>query len=191
MALSNPVLCKQLDHVFSNANLHPCLRFIENPTPALKQQLVEALNANRHIPYRVEHDQLLKAPYTLVILNEKGKLVAGSAIKCLNQAAAEFGFTLVVPEYRRLGLGFTMTQQRLHVAEHLGANLVYSMIRDNNEKSRENLKKSGFRFAGKYLSRHDKKTRLDWYIKILQPISRQQRQRIMRQVMAERIAVIH
>jgi hypothetical protein len=76
-------------------------------------------------------------------------------------------------------------------ASDLGVKLIYSKVRDSNEKSRMNLKKAGFRFAGRYISRVDKATRLDWYTKSLQPLPRKQQKRIMREILSDSVAVLY
>lgn len=191
MVLLNTGLADQRDPIIAFDRQFPDYQLIENPGFQRKEKLADLLDANGHIPQPVDRQLLHQAPYVLVILNQYGELIGGSSIKSLDDGVAEFGFTIVAEPYRRMGLGNHITRRRLNQAIRLGARLICSMVRYNNVRSRNNLKKTGFRFAGRYLHRFDGKTRLDWYVKWLVPMSRHQRNHIMRKVIADRVAVIY
>jgi|GEM_PF-3477043 len=163
----------------------------ENPGHDLREKLANLIDSNGHAPQPVDRDVMHNAPYVLIVCDKSDNIIAGTCIKFAQQDTAEFGFSIVQNAFRRTGLGYWMTQRRLSRAGEMGISLVYSMVRDNNQASRNNLKKSGFRHAGRYLHRSDQKIRLDWYVKMLRPMSRRERNSLMRQIISDRIAVIH
>lgn len=166
-------------------------QIIENPNCDLRERLADLIDTNGHAPQSVDRDIISNAPYVLIITCHTGRIIAGSSIKSAHDGVAEFGFNIVEKEFRRIGLGYWMTSRRLKRADELGVSLVYSMIRNSNEASRNNLKKSGFRHAGRYLHRGDSKTRLDWYIRLIKPMNRIQRNHCMRRIIQNRVSVIH
>ena len=173
------------------ADCYTPVQFIENPGNKIRGQLAEALNQNAHIPYHVSAKTLYDLPYLVIALDKQQQVVAGSSIRTIHNQVGEFGFTLVTKPYRHRGIAYHMTQLRLNQAKQSGLKIVYAMVRDNNHRSRQNLKKACFRFAGKYLSQYDKCVRLDWYTQNLNPLSRKQRLQMMRPIMAHRISAIY
>ncbi len=167
------------------------LTAIDKPNLSERQELANMIDSNGHAPLPVDREVLNNAPYVLVLKDDREKIVAGACIKSINAGAAEFGFSIVDFKYRRMGLAYWMTQCRLVRAKQMGLSLVYSMVRDSNEASRNNLKKSGFRHAGRYLHRGDVKTRLDWYTMAIKPMSRSQRNKLVRMIISDRVAVIY
>ncbi len=166
-------------------------RIIENPGQEMRDNLATMIDDNAHAPQPVQRWLMYQAPYVLIVTDHRDQIIAGAGIKKIQRNTAEFGFSIVQPAFRRMGLGCWMTQRRLNYAHKLGLSLVYSMVRENNLASRQNLKKCGFRHAGRYLHKTDCRIRIDWYVKSLEPLTRNQRNHLMRPVIRERVAVLY
>lgn len=174
-----------------NVSILNFFKVIENPGIRLRRRLAEAINANGHMPYAIDKNSLYHAPYVIVILNDKGEIVAGCSIKSIAKQIAEIGHMIVLKSYQRLGIAQAMTQKRIEFARHAEIELLYAMVRDYNTISKRNLAKAGFTFQKQYLCPVNPESRLDCYTKPLQRLSRQRLILLLEQVLSERIPVIY
>lgn len=157
----------------------------------MRDKLADAIDANGHIPYKINRFELHNSPYLIILTEPDGKIIAGCSIKYWCTEIAEIGYMLVANPYRRLGIGQALVQKRISIARESGIRILYGMVREPNRKSRLNLEKAGFRPEGRIVCRVDSTARIVCYAKTLRPISEQRRQSLLREAMRDRVEAIY
>ncbi|WP_342343040.1 GNAT family N-acetyltransferase [Shewanella salipaludis] len=122
--------------------------------------LVDSRDDNAH---PLDHEAFFAARAIIVALNAARRVVGCAVIKAGAGEVAELGYLVVAPDYRRLGLATRLTAKRIQQAKTLGIKLLFATVREENNLSRANLVKAGFKLWGKYLSIRGTGNSIDWY----------------------------
>lgn len=147
------------------------IRFTDRPSQGLIDNFVKTLNANGHLPYRVDRSQLNDVELLLIAYLEDGQIVAGCSIKNIQNGLAEIGYMLVHEHFRQLGIAAYMTRLRIEYAQRQGVKMLYAKVRGSNSNSMNNLLRAGFKFAGNYFSLNDDNSTYSWFCLPLQRMS--------------------
>jgi len=153
---------------------HSGIIFTDTPSPDLLNKFTFALNANGHLRYHVNVEQLLSVSYIQIAYTPWGDFVGGSTIKCCDNTVAEMGYMLVAREYRRQGLAEGMTISRIRYARKTGIKILCAKVRKNNVNSIANLRKAGFQPVDEFLRQKYDLSAISWFYLPLQQLSYQE-----------------
>jgi L-amino acid N-acyltransferase YncA len=138
------------------------IHYVVKPNKDLLNQAMNLLDSRVNVAHLLDRDAFSRAFFIVVAVLD-GVVIGVATIKSSTTSAKELGFLMVDPNFRRMGIAEKLTLHRILYVRDQGVSLLYSVIKESNLASINNMKKQNFYFLGCYQSAMGSGLWFDWY----------------------------
>ncbi len=138
------------------------INYVVKPNEFLLNQAMDLLDSRINVVHLLDRAAFIRAFFIVVAVFEE-RVIGVATIKSSGSSAKELGFLMVDPQFRRRGIAEKLTMHRIDYARQQRVSLLYSVIKESNFASINNMKKQAFHFFGRYQSALGSGLWFDWY----------------------------